>query len=75
MRKELSGSVVLMPEISNITDFTSSLSDLTEATRYDMLFTLFSEYRKITDSDIEFDRFVFWADMLISDFNDVDRYL
>ncbi|MDE6383311.1 MAG: PD-(D/E)XK nuclease family protein [Paramuribaculum sp.] len=75
MRKELSGSVVLMPEISNITDFTSSLSDLTEATRFDMLFTLFSEYRTITDSDIEFDRFVFWADMLISDFNDVDRYL
>lgn len=75
LRKELSGSVVLMPEISNITDFTSSLSDLTEASRFDMLFTLFSEYRKISESDIEFDRFVFWADMLISDFNDVDRYL
>lgn len=29
-----------------------------------------------TDGTIEdFDRFVFWGDMLISDFNDADRYL
>lgn len=75
LRAELHGRVAMMPEITNITDFTASLTEYTEASRFDMIFTLFNEYRKINGADIEFDKFVFWADMLISDFNDIDRHL
>ncbi|MDE6652266.1 MAG: PD-(D/E)XK nuclease family protein, partial [Paramuribaculum sp.] len=41
----------------------------------EQLFILFDEYRKLSKDIADFDRFIFWGDMLISDFNDVDRYL
>ncbi len=69
------------PKTITISDFISEFSDYTEAPRYDVLFTMYDEYRKIfknlnSESSMEdFDRFVFWGDMLINDFNDVDRYL
>ncbi len=65
----------IFPEITNITDFVAGFSDLTQANRYDMLFTLFDEYRKIPGVEADFDQFVFWGEMLLTDFSDVDRYL
>lgn len=59
-----------------INSFVAQFSPLKEATRYDQLFTLYNEYRKILkDDSLDFDSFAFWGDMLIADFNDVDRYL
>lgn len=65
------------PEFIDMARFVSSFSTLQEATRYESLFTLFRCYRAIngSDADMTFDRFLFWGEMLISDFNDVDRYL
>lgn len=63
------------PAIMTISDFVSFFSEYVEASRYDLLFTLYNEYARLTDEIDDFDRFVFWGDMLISDFNDVDRYL
>ena len=65
----------VLPEITNITDFVAGFSHLTQANRYDMLFTLFDEYRKIPGVEADFDQFVFWGEMLLTDFSDVDRYL
>ncbi len=65
----------MMPAITTISEFVSDLSPLTEANRYEQLFTLYDEYRKQPDVEVDFNRFVFWGDMLINDFNDVDRYL
>lgn len=65
----------IMPQITNITDFAASFSTLNEANRYDQLFTLYDEYRRLPEVDVDFDRFAFWGEMLVSDFNDVDRYL
>lgn len=59
-----------------ISSFVAEFSPLKEASRYDQIFTLFNEYRKILGNDsLDFDSFVFWGEMLIADFNDVDRYL
>lgn len=66
---------VVLPDIKTITDLVSDFSPLVEASRYDQLFTLFNQYRRFNRTDIEFDRFLFWADMIVNDFNDVDRYL
>lgn len=76
MAEELDGAAFL-PEVTDISAFVASFSDLTEAGRYDMLFTLFDCYRRLPEytGEVEFDHFLFWADMLINDFNDVDRYL
>ncbi|MCM1517838.1 MAG: PD-(D/E)XK nuclease family protein [Pseudoflavonifractor sp.] len=68
------------PEITTISDFTASFSDDVEATRYEQLFILYNEYRRIllengSEDFFDFDKFQFWGDMLLNDFGDVDRYL
>lgn len=68
------------PEITTISDFTASFSDDAEATRYEQLFILYNEYRRIllengSEDFFDFDKFQFWGDMLLNDFGDVDRYL
>lgn len=66
---------MIAPETMTITDFVASFSPLVEANRYEQLFTLYTAYSRQPDVDIDFDRFLFWGEMLINDFNDVDRYL
>lgn len=66
-----------VPRTTTIGDLFSSMSSLHVADRTTLLFRLFDIYRHISareDRD-EFDQFVFWGDMLISDFDDVDKYL
>lgn len=66
---------VFEPHITTISDFIADFSDYVEASRYDLLFTMYNEYARLSPDIEDFDRFVFWGDMLISDFNDVDRYM
>lgn len=66
-----------VPRTTTISDLFGSMSALHVADRTSLLFRLFDIYRHISsreDRD-EFDQFVFWGDMLISDFDDVDKYL
>lgn len=69
------GQALVMPAIMTISEMTASLSPMVEATRFEQLFILYNEYRKLNDDVSTFDQFLFWGDMLLSDFNDVDRYL
>ncbi len=63
------------PEITTITDFISDMSDYILADRYNLLFSLYESYNSISEEIEEFDKFVFWGDMLLNDFNDVDKYM
>lgn len=86
--KEQSGGVVMLPGVMTITDLVHDLGDGVEAGRFELLFLLYDVYRRILserqsdggcDNDFplpdEFDKFMYWGDMLLSDFNDVDKYL
>lgn len=64
-----------LPEITTISRFVAELSPLTDASRYEQLFILYNEYRKLSADISDFDQFLFWGEMLINDFNDVDMYL
>ncbi len=75
MRDAIGPRNVIMPEITTIAGFTSSFSRLVPATRVEQLFVLYDNYRRLSQDIPDFDRFLFWGEMLISDFNDVDRYL
>ena len=68
-------STFVLPEITTISDFISDFSDYVLADRYDLLFTLYDSYNSISNVIEEFDKFVFWGDMLLNDFNDVDKYM
>lgn len=68
---------IAVPRTTTIGDLFGSMSELYVADRTTLLFRLFDIYRSVStreDRD-EFDQFVFWGDMLISDFDDVDKYL
>lgn len=66
-----------LPAIVTIGDLTASMVTLTEASRIEQLFTLYGAYSEIIgDGDgVDFDRFMFWGEMILSDFDDVDQYL
>ena len=72
-------SALILPEITTISDFIADVCNLVEASRVDLLFTLYNEYARIAEtkgSEIaSFDQFIFWGDMIINDFNDTDKYL
>lgn len=70
------GHPMFMPGIATIGDVAAEIAGLTEATRIDQLFTLYNEYASLSDVDAaDFDRFLFWGEMILGDFNDVDRDL
>lgn len=79
MSRKLPG---VTPVTSTITAFVAEFSAHAEASRYDQLFVLYNEYRRLAaehaqpdDKVLEFDTFIFWGEMLLGDFDDVDRYL
>lgn len=74
LSEELS-SEFIDPEITTISDFIGQFSNLIEASRFEQLFILYTEYRKLSSDIVDFDQFQFWGDMILNDFNDVDKYL
>lgn len=75
--QESFGTACIVPETITINDLFSLFSTRCIADRTTLLFRLFNIYRQLssrTDKE-EFDQFVFWGDMLLSDFDDVDKYL
>lgn len=78
---EFNDAVAFQPAITTISDLVLDFSEGVEASRLEQLFILYNLYLKIIkrrDWDgegVEFDRFQYWGDVILSDFNDVDRYM
>lgn len=66
---------VWTPSIMTINDLFRSLSPLQPAENEILLFELFKIYRTLTKSSEKFDDFYFWGDMVLNDFDDIDKYL
>ncbi|MDE6306887.1 MAG: PD-(D/E)XK nuclease family protein, partial [Muribaculaceae bacterium] len=69
------GSTLLLPHITTITELVYDLTDGVEASRMEQLFLLYNIYKGISREIGDFDKFQFWGEMLLNDFNDVDRYM
>ena len=65
---------IFSPEITTINSCFIEASGLDKADRLSMLFKLFRIYKKITQSPENFDKFVFWGEIILADFNEVDKY-
>lgn len=66
---------VWTPSILTINEFFGSFSDLVVADNEILLFELYKVYRELNKSAESFDEFYFWGDMLINDFDDIDKYM
>ena len=61
--------------IMTVNDLFRSLSELQMAENEILLFELYKVYREVRKSNESFDDFYFWGDMLLNDFDDVDKNL
>ena len=63
------------PSILTINELLRSYSSLQAAGNEILLFELYKVYSKLKKSPESFDEFYYWGDMLLNDFDDVDKYL
>ncbi len=66
---------VWTPSIVTINEFFRSDSSLQLAGNEILLFELYKVYRSLNKTAESFDEFYYWGDMLLNDFDDVDKYL
>lgn len=71
---EIAQKPLFSPEIITINECFSSACQWQPADKVSMLFRLYRIYREVSRSDESFDSFAFWGEMLLSDFNEVDKY-
>ncbi len=72
---EVAGKPVFSPAILTISDLFVKLSGKEVSDRIYMLFTLYHIYVRQTGSDESFDDFVYWGEMLLNDFDDIDKHM
>ncbi|MCC8132764.1 MAG: PD-(D/E)XK nuclease family protein [Tannerellaceae bacterium] len=72
---EIADKPIFSPTILTITDLFIKLSGKQPADRIHMLFTLYKLYVEKSRSLETFDEFLYWGEMLLNDFDDVDKYL
>ena len=71
---ELIDKPVFSPAILTVNDCFFNASQRRVADRTRELFRLYSIYRQVSSSDEPFDTFLYWGEILLADFNEVDKY-
>lgn len=68
---------IFSPEIVSIETFVETLSELEYCQNIELLFEFYGAYLSITPKEQQepFDKFLKWAQILLQDFNEIDRYL
>ena len=77
-RKYLSEQIdkpVFAPQLLTFEDFVSTFSPLQVPDKLELVFRLHQCYRELMQNDEPFDQFFMWGEMLLRDFDEVDRYL
>ena len=72
---EITGKPLFSPAMLTIQELFGSLSLYRQADRIEMLVILYKHFKRISGSEESFDDFIFWGEMLLNDFDDVDKYL
>lgn len=60
--------------ITTIGELFAGYSNSFQAEKLQLISLLFDEFRKHTQTTETFDQFYFWGEILLADFNDIDRY-
>ena len=66
---------IIMPRLLTVSEFFGNVSPVSVADRVTLLVTLYECYVKLNPKAESLDDFIFWGDILLGDFNDVDKYL
>lgn len=71
----LSSKPRFSPEILSVQECFEDFTGLKSADRIDLLFRLYRHYIVLSGSNESFDSFVYWGELILNDFNEVDKYL
>lgn len=83
LRERIGGRVILAPEVATSGEFVTAMCGRVPAPRLDLIFRLYDIYCRLLKGEsgfakdrdaLEFDRFAPWAEVLLLDFNEVERY-
>ncbi len=72
---EIAGKPLFSPSVITIQELFGSMSSCRLADKIEMLVMLYDHFGEISGSDESFDDFLYWGEMLLNDFNDVDKYM
>lgn len=66
---------VWAPEIYSLEDFLFQYTDLQLADKLTLVYEMYSAYRKVNPEAESLEKFFFWGEVLVADFEDIDQYL
>ena len=69
------GRPLLAPQMHTINDFFYKVGGSVQADRVKLLIDLYDCYSKLNPRHESLDDFIFWGDVILGDFNDIDKYL
>ncbi len=72
---DISEQPLFSPSILTINDLFMQLSGKHTADRIQLLFRLYDIYVEKSGSTESFDEFLYWGEMLLNDFDDIDKYM
>lgn len=72
---EISERPLFSPSILTINDLFMQLSGKHPADKIQLLFRLYELYKQRSGSSESFDEFIYWGEMLLNDFDDIDKYM
>lgn len=72
---EQSGKPQIAPEMFTMNDFFYKMSDSRPSDKVRLLLNLYESYKELNQAAEPLDDFIFWGDVLLGDFDDVDKYL
>ncbi|MEQ9290386.1 MAG: PD-(D/E)XK nuclease family protein [Cyclobacteriaceae bacterium] len=72
---KLTDKPIWSPRVISLEEFILSKSELTPADHLQLLFILYATYKEVQKEAEDFDKFFFWGEMILKDFNEIDSYL
>ena len=69
------GRTLVCPELLTINDFFYAAAQARPTDRVTLLLKLYDCYKSLNPTAESLDEFIFWGDVILNDFSDVDRYL
>ncbi|MFC2119389.1 PD-(D/E)XK nuclease family protein, partial [Bacteroidota bacterium] len=63
------------PEVTTISEFIKKLSSLEVSDNLSLIFPLYDVFKKVVKTSGGFDEFYYWGEMLLNDFDNIDKYL
>lgn len=66
---------VWMPEILTLTEYIEKYTRLKKADNLALIIKLYKSYTRVSGSTEKFEDFYFWGNMLLGDFDDIDKYM